>query len=96
MNLKCQVNQVNNQSEQASSDSTSPDIKEIINVIPSVIEILNTIEPKMERAKDFVSLLKNIQNGKLVDNIALHLLLDVGQFLRNETVNSIRYSQTTR
>ena len=38
-------------SEQASSDSTSPEIKEIINVIPSVIEILNTIEPKMERTR---------------------------------------------
>ena len=45
---------------------------------------------------DFVAVLKAIWNKNLsVKNITLHLLLDIGQFLRQNTVYNIRYHLTT-
>ena len=44
------------------------------------------------RFDDFCSLLRNIRGGSLDDSIALHLLLDIGQFYRQSTVYSMRYS----
>ena len=49
----------------------------------------------MGRANDFGAVLKAIVSGNLLDNVALHLLLDVGTFLKQSTCHSMRYSQTS-
>ena len=38
--------------------------------------------------QDFVRILKAIGDGSLMDNIAFHLLLDIGQFLGKNTIVS--------
>ena len=50
----------------------------------------------MGRANDFGAVLKDIVSGNLPENIALHLLLDVGTFLKEITCHSMRYSQTSK
>ena len=50
----------------------------------------------MGRADDFGAVLKAIVSGDLLDNIALHLLLDVGTFLKQSTCHRMRYSQTSK
>ena len=61
--------------------------------------ILKVILEKMDhigRDNDFKNLLNSIANGKLpLSNIALHLLLDIGQILSQRKVNSMRYSDLT-
>ena len=48
------------------------------------------------RGNDFLSLITEISNGQLEPHhIALHLLLDVGNFLPNETVYNMRYTDVT-
>ena len=44
---------------------------------------------EVDRTEDVIGVLKNIANGKLKGNIALHCLLGVGQFLRQSTVYSL-------
>ena len=55
---------------------------------------VNTFLEKLgQRGQDFLSLINAVSDGRLpVDNIALHLLLDIGQFFRQKTVHSMRYS----
>ena len=48
---------------------------------------------ELGRLEDFLSVLINIGNGTLLDNIALHLLLDVGCFYRNNFITRIRYTE---
>ena len=50
----------------------------------------------MGRAEDFGAVLKVIVSGNLLDNVALHLLLDVGTLLKQSTSHSMRYSQTSK
>ena len=50
----------------------------------------------MGRANDFGAVLKASVSGNLLDNMALHLLLDVGTFLKQSTCHSMRYSQTSK
>ena len=47
----------------------------------------------MGRLNDFVSLLRAIVNDKLCDNIALHLLLNVGAFYGQTNISQVRYSK---
>ena len=48
------------------------------------------------RADDFKSVLDAIGNGKLIDNIVLNLLQDVGKLPRQGTsVKNMRYSKTS-
>lgn len=48
------------------------------------------------RGEDFVSLMKAISNGTLnPKHIAMHLLLDIGNFLSAETIRNVRYSDVT-
>ena len=60
-------------------------------ILPDVMTQLNA----MGRSEDFGSILEAIGTGKLCDNIALHLLLDVGRFFRQETAYSMHYRKTT-
>ena len=62
----------------------------IISLIPSVVEVLRN----MDRADDFISVLDSLSKGVIEHNIALHLLLDVGKFLRQNTVTTMRYGHT--
>ena len=41
-------------------------------------------------------MLKVIVSGNLLDNVALHILLDVGTLLKQSTCHSMRYSQTSK
>ena len=50
----------------------------------------------MTRADDFGPVLKAIVIGNLLDNIALHLLLDVGSFSKQSTCHSMRCGQTSK
>ena len=69
----------------------NPDCEDDIRDVASkVLEIIL----ETGRGKDFVSVLKCISTGALpVENIALQLFLDIGQFLSVQTVNQLRYSQ---
>ena len=68
------------------------DIEDIIGIIPSFIKALQTTG----RAYDFIPILHAIADHKLDNNIACHLLIDIGNFLRPETVYSARYSEVTK
>ena len=75
-----------------SVDSETVTMQSILDLLPDVLNVMN----EMERSPDFISVLKAIADRKLQGNIALHLLLDVGQFLRQNTVYSMRYHPVTR
>ena len=46
---------------------------------------------EIERKADFLSILRSLVDGRLnIDNIARHLLLDIGQFHIHYKVNSMR------
>ena len=47
----------------------------------------------MGRLEDFVSLLNCISNNTITENIALNLILDVGQFYRQSTISNMRYRE---
>jgi hypothetical protein len=60
--------------------------------LPQLIEKLKTIG----RSEDFFNVVEAIVIGKLrLENIALHLLLDIGLFLSVESSSEMRYSQTS-
>ena len=49
---------------------------------------------KRARLDDFLSVMESLSNGVLpASNLALNLLLDVGRFLGQETVHTMRYNQ---
>ena len=51
---------------------------------------------EIDRQEDFISILEAIVEGRLsMENICLHLLLDIGQKLGTEHSASVRYSKTT-
>ena len=56
--------------------STVTDDEDVYRLIPSVRDAVKN----MGRLEDFIALLQAITNGYLGDNIAFHLLLDVGNF----------------
>ena len=58
---------------------------EFSHLLPEVMTALES----MWRAEDFGSVVKSIASGNLLDNIALHLLLDVGTFLKQSTCHSM-------
>ena len=78
-------------SDEPSTDESST-MDSITGLIPGVIEILK----RLGKVDDFISVLKSIADGTLDVNIAMHLLLDVGGFLRQQTVYSMRYHDVTR
>ena len=47
------------------------------------------------RLDDFYNLLAAIADGYLEDNIALHLMLEIGQFYSYDSIHSMRYSETS-
>ena len=67
------------------------DMQKLEKILPDVVHSLND----MGQADDFSSVLQAIAKGKIQNNIALHLLLDVGQLLRQDTPHSMRYNQTS-
>ena len=75
-------------------DFTGPSeiTSDMADIFADVIRVMKEIG----RTEDFIGALTNIANGKLRGNIALHLLLDVGQFLRQETLHSMRYSNISK
>lgn len=48
-----------------------------------------------DRYQDFLCMLKCISDKTLIDNIALHLLLDVGKFYSKNSIQGLRYSEET-
>ena len=78
---------VTHEKQNEPSDSKSSNILEdVLNVMASI-----------GREDDFLSILHSLVSGELSpDNIALHLLLDVGQFLRQPKVNCMRYSNVSK
>ena len=57
-------------------------------LIPGVLERIC----EMNRLDDFISLLQAICDGKLQNNIALHLLLVIGQFYSLTDIRQMKYS----
>lgn len=47
------------------------------------------------RYEDFLSVLRCIADSTLIDNIALHLILDVGNFYSTNCIQGLRYSEET-
>lgn len=66
-------------------------MEQLAKIVPDVVNVLNDLG----RSDDFGSVLKAIGNGQIKDNIALHLLLDIGQYLRHDSSKHMRYSKTT-
>jgi hypothetical protein len=77
------------------SSDTGKDVQtshsELYSLIPGVIEKLEVAG----RLADFESTMKAVTDGILEDNIAFHLLLDIGQFYSCSTVSNMRYSEET-
>ena len=66
-------------------------------MVPSAIinKVLNILEIS-GRKNDFIAVLNNLADGTLaIDNIAFHLLLDIGNFLSSQSVNNVRYNDVT-
>ena len=63
-------------SNEMQDKSVLTDDANIYQLIPHVIDVLKDIG----RISDFISVLQAIKNGYLNDNIAFHLLLDIGDF----------------
>ena len=64
----------------------------LLQCLPQLLEKLKTIG----RSEDFLHVIESIVLGKLrLENIALHLLLDVGHFLSVGSSSEMRYSQTS-
>ena len=68
------------------------DWRNVMDIIPEVMDIMKS----EGRDEDFCAVLEGIMSGTLTQNIALHFLLDVGQFLRQPSVHSMRYSETSK
>jgi hypothetical protein len=82
------------ESECESKDEGYNPVLEITKMLPTipVLPIMETID----RHHDFISVLKSLVEGTLdVKNVALHLLLDIGKFLRQNTLTNMRYHQTS-
>ncbi|CAH1799200.1 unnamed protein product [Owenia fusiformis] len=78
-----------NLSDSELEDSTnSISETELYDIMVKVLDIMRD----MDRDEDFVSVLKSIVSGKLDTNICLHLLLDIGQYLRSHK-SRMRYSE---
>ena len=56
------------------------DLRLAYEMLPQVMEVISNMEPQSDRCRDFLSVLKAIANNQLEGNLALHLLLNVGQF----------------
>ena len=76
----------------AQDDTDSDTLNALCDMLPGILGIMK----ETGREEDFLSVMKHIHNGRLQNNISLHLLLDIGQFLRQETVYSQRYDKTTK
>ena len=60
-----------------------------------ITEVL-TLLKSINRDEDLIAVLYAIKNNQLsITNIVLQLFLDIGQFLRQSTVHSMRYSPTS-
>ena len=75
-----------------STHSQDTPFEEAANLIPEVIKVLE----EEERAEDFVAVLRKIHKRELNDNVALQLLLDIGQKLRQQNPKRIRYTDRTK
>ena len=71
------------------SNSTQTSDNAIYASMPQVISKLRAIG----RDENFLSLLTAIAEGHLDENIALHLILDVGAFYGKHCINNIRFSE---
>ena len=66
--------------------------KRFYELLPHVIEMLRG----NGRREDWISVLECVLNGKIsVNNIALNLLLDLGQYLNQSSSGQMRYSKTS-
>ena len=61
----------------------------IYQLISHVIDVMKDIGT----ISDVISVLQAIKNGYLNDNIAFHLLLDIGDFYSLNSINNVRYSK---
>ena len=79
------------QGNEDSVDDTD-DGEPLANVMKKAYDVIK----ETGRGNDFVSLITAISNGTLEPHhIALHLLLDIGNFLSHETVYNMRYTDAT-
>ena len=68
------------------------DLSKLWNILPDVINLLKSIG----RSEDFISVLSSLADKTLsIQNISLHLLLDIGQFLKQNTIFNMRYHKTS-
>ena len=70
---------------------TQTNFSELYSILPDVINVLK----EMQRYDDFVTVMKCIRERILTENIALHLLLDIGNFYSKDSINAVRYSNET-
>ena len=67
---------------------------EFVNKINGYLKNMFMVLRDRGRVEDFISVMQSLSNGALPpSNISLNLLLDVGRFLGQETVNSMRYTE---
>ena len=70
---------------------TQTDFLELYSILPDVINVLK----EMQRYDDFVTVTKCIRERILTENIAFHLLLDIGNVYSKYSINAVRYSNET-
>ena len=81
----------NQLSEVVPHDTQTSTLKELQAILPTLVQFLEDIG----RSEDFLSSLTAISTGRLsLDNMALHLFLDIGQLLRTPQ-NMMKYSKTS-
>lgn len=89
---KCSISDPTTEKCVSESDDMATKYSELYELIPHVIDRLLAIG----RLDDFVAVLRALNRGHLEQNIALHLLLDVGKFYSQDGgISQMRYSQDT-
>ena len=68
---------------------TSTDNCELSELIHDVIHVMN----EHNRKEDFIHTLHAIRKGHLLQNVAFHLLLDIGLFYSQSSISNMRYSE---
>ena len=64
---------------------TQTDFSELYSILPDDINVLK----EMQRYDDFVTVTKCIRERILTENIAFHLLLDIGNFYSKDSINAL-------
>ena len=97
ISFKRKYTDVKNQScaSSTTSDKSTQTSNKADDEISKLHKKVKQILKEKGRYEDYISVLKCIADNTLTDNIALHLLLDVGNFYSKKSISCLRYSEET-